>query len=475
MPKSYQFYKHEIRDFIVENLPMGSKILDVGPGVGTYSNLLSSCGYQMDCIEIFEPYIKEYNLKEKYENVIHGNILDLNLKGLDYDFIILGDVLEHINIKDAQSLIEGLTSVGIPCLVAIPYEMEQEESHGNIYETHLQPDLTHPIMIERYPDLVRVIFNKYYGYYVSKEFDKRQDKAYVLHCNKKYFKIASLCAQSIRQHSDIPIFIYLINSNLKVKVKDVTTINWKIPIKDPNKYISKSNGNFYIDRSDNDVYNLLIQKPLIVKDVINKYARAVAYIDSDSVATKYVDNIFNYESDTPMFAEGPFDYLIINGRGGADERSNLSTTLEHPVCELFNIDQYRRLDKRYRNSGYFVVNTNHKSFLDEWYWMCINPIILKEPHYFCPFHEEGTLNPLLWDKHIYTGLPLIYVNVINNKDTIKEVNNINLYGENKEYSDLGDNYVNDNWFKIPGSKDRLLFYHGEKRVNEINKMIKKLK
>lgn len=472
MPESYNFYKHEIRDFIVENLPPKSKILDVGPGIGTYYNLLNSYDYQIDCIEVWEPYIEKYNLKDKYENVFHGNILDLNLKNLDYDFIILGDVLEHITAKDAQSLINNITSNGIHCLVAIPYEMEQGEYYGNVYETHLQPDLTPSVMKERYPNLVHIMSNEHYGYYVNREFDQREDKAYVLHCNQKYFEIASLCAKSIRQHSNVPIFIYLINSNKKVKIEGVTTINWKVSVKETSKYELKNNGNFYIDRSDNEIYNLLIQKPLIVKDAINKHARTIAYIDSDSVATKYVDNIFDYESSVPMFAEGPFDYLHINGRGGAMERSNLSTTLEHPVCELFNIDQYRRLDKRYRNSGYFVVNTSHKSFLDEWYWMCINPTILKDPSYYCPFHEEGTLNPLLWDKHIYKGLPLIYVNILNDKDAIEEVNNIDFDGIDQ---DLGSNYIHDNWFKIPGSKDRLLFFHGEKRTNEIKKMIKKLK
>ena len=49
----------------------------------------------------------------------------------------------------------------------------------------------------------------------------------------------------------------------------------------------------YINRGDKDIYNILIQRPLIVKDAL-KSVKTVAYIDSDSVATKYIDTIFDY-------------------------------------------------------------------------------------------------------------------------------------------------------------------------------------
>jgi hypothetical protein len=48
----------------------------------------------------------------------------------------------------------------------------------------------------------------------------------------------------------------------------------------------------YIDRSDPNIYNILIQRPEIVKHCLLNYADTVAYIDSDSVATHNVDKIF---------------------------------------------------------------------------------------------------------------------------------------------------------------------------------------
>ena len=472
MPESYNYFKEDVKEFIIDKLPLNSKILDIGPGIGTYSQLLRDVGYKMDAIEIFKPYIKKFNLEDKYDNVYHGDILDLKIKNLDYDFYILGDVLEHIKVNRAKKLINDIVNSGKHCLVAIPYSMEQGEVNGNKYETHHQPDLTKELMKKRYPKLTHLFSNPQYGYYINKELDpNRVDRAYVLHCNENYAGVAAMCAKSIKKHSDYPIIVYLVDSDKYIDVDGVSTYKWEAKVNPIHNYNVTENGNYYIDRNDSSLYDLLIQKPLIVKHALDNFARCVAYIDCDSIATKYVDNIFDYESEHPMFAEGPFDYLHINGRGGAWERSDLSTTLEHPVCEIFKIDQYRRLDKRYRNSGYFLVNTLHKKFLNEWYWMCINPTILSNPTYYCPFHEEGTLNPLLWDKHIYDGLPLIYVNIVNDKDTIDEVNKIDFDGIDQ---DLGSNYIHNNWFKVPGNKNRLLFYHGEKRPKVMGEMIEKL-
>jgi 2-polyprenyl-3-methyl-5-hydroxy-6-metoxy-1,4-benzoquinol methylase len=61
---------------------------------------------------------------KKYDNVYLG-ILEFNVE--NYDFIILGDVLEHIPVKLAQELINKFQRKGIEYMVAVPYMMEQGE------------------------------------------------------------------------------------------------------------------------------------------------------------------------------------------------------------------------------------------------------------------------------------------------------------------------------------------------------------
>ena len=92
------------------------------------------------------------------------------------------------------------------------------------------------------------------------------------------------------------------------------------------------------------------------------------------------DNTLSY----PYFVEGIYDYLHIDGRGGADSREDMSTTLEHPACELFGIDQYVR--QRYRQTGFFVAGSNCQEFLDSWYSMCKHPAVMANHTFYAPYH-----------------------------------------------------------------------------------------
>tara|TARA_R110000796_G_scaffold127114_9_gene242272 strand:- start:651 stop:1322 length:672 start_codon:yes stop_codon:yes gene_type:complete len=165
MPTSYPHYKKHIQLYFQNEINKKSKILDVGPGMGTYSNLLRELGFNIDCIEIYAPYVTKYNLSEKYDSVHIGDIMDFDIS--NYDFIILGDILEHLDTDDAHSLMKLIKDQNKKCLVAVPYLMEQGTHEGNAHEAHLQPDLTPTVMKHRYPELSILIGNQFYGYYIN--------------------------------------------------------------------------------------------------------------------------------------------------------------------------------------------------------------------------------------------------------------------------------------------------------------------
>lgn len=293
--------------------------------------------------------------------------------------------------------------------------------------------------------------------------DGSSKRGYVLYSNDKYFEIVSMAAKSIRAFSELPIYVYMLDSDLEVDVEGVTTIKWVCDLKTDSNMYENSESNFYINRNNLNIYKLLIQRPLIMKDVLSKYLDIAVYVDSDSVATPNVDNIFNLYSNQyyPYFVQGIYDYLFSNGRGGAETKEDLTTTLEHPACELYGVNQ--KIRERYRQTGYFIANKNCIDFMDEWYWMCINPTILKNNEYYAPYNEETILNVLLWKKGILNGLPYIYVNSsLDNIDLIYDKIN----GNEEEIS---------NWIRVPANKENLLFFHGEKNVNIMEKMIEKLK
>ena len=295
------------------------------------------------------------------------------------------------------------------------------------------------------------------------------EKAYVLYANEQYFDIVKTAVKSIREFSKYPIFVYLLDSDLKIDIDGVTTINWKMNLgsSDSSMYHT-SNDNFYINRSNKKIYNLLIQRPMIVKDALQNYASTVCYVDSDSISTPFINNIFelyNNNLNYPYFVEGIYDYLHLNGRGGAETREDMSTTLEHPACELFGVNQYVRL--RYRQTGYFVAGKKSIDFLDEWYWMCNHPKVLNNHDFYAPYHEETIMNVLLWKYNIMDGLPYIYVN--GGLDTV------DLLYHNTEFK--GPNVRNHlgNWLRAPETKEHILFFHGEKRIEKMEEMIEKIK
>lgn len=169
MPYSYHFGKPDVVEYITKNYSQSQNILDVGPGVGTYSDLLKPYGYHMDALEIYDGYVLAYDLKNKYKEVYVDSIV--NFDSSPYDLVILGDVLEHLTIEDAHSVLEKCKNV----IVAVPYNCPQSKvdfwDKGyhlvNPYEEHLQADLTPKIMLNRYPTLDLLWSNHLYGYYIN--------------------------------------------------------------------------------------------------------------------------------------------------------------------------------------------------------------------------------------------------------------------------------------------------------------------
>ena len=57
-------------------------------------------------------------------------------------------------------------------------------------------------------------------------------KAFIFHANEKYFDIIYTAILSVRQYSNLPIYVYLINSDKKIDISGVTVIKWNLNILD---------------------------------------------------------------------------------------------------------------------------------------------------------------------------------------------------------------------------------------------------
>jgi hypothetical protein len=168
MPTSTPFFKKETIQYIQQHIDTSKNILDIGAGVGTYSDLLKPLGYNnIDAIEVYEPYIKGYDLASKYRSVYNHNIIDSELYVEDHDLAILGDVVEHMTYRDSLKVLEKLKNCQ-DIIIAVPFNASQEAVMGNIYEIHIQNDLYNKKFLDIYPDFELYCLRYDYGVYLKK-------------------------------------------------------------------------------------------------------------------------------------------------------------------------------------------------------------------------------------------------------------------------------------------------------------------
>lgn len=136
MPGSSTAGRREALDMVLTLDP--ATILDVGPGWGIWVDLLRPwfAEAEFDCIEIYEPYVDRYHLDVRYDLVMVGDVRDLAKPDfIDYDLVIFGDVLEHMDKVDAVAVVAKLLTRW--ALVSIPLGPMPQEGTDNPYEEHL--------------------------------------------------------------------------------------------------------------------------------------------------------------------------------------------------------------------------------------------------------------------------------------------------------------------------------------------------
>lgn len=125
------------------------RVLDVGPGMGTWYDLLHTwCPDAIfDAIEIFEPYLDRFKLLDKYRHITIGDAYDVaRAPGLvlpvapeavfPYDLAIFGDVLEHMTRARAIETVWRLP--WDHAIISIPLgDSPQGPSDGNLAEAHI--------------------------------------------------------------------------------------------------------------------------------------------------------------------------------------------------------------------------------------------------------------------------------------------------------------------------------------------------
>lgn len=175
---SYAYGKQEIVQWLQTNFRKGDTCLDVGACDGIWYDMLSDF-FNMDAVEIFTDNIIKHDLENKYNQVFNVNIVDLQYNY--YDCIIFGDVIEHLNIDDAQKVLKYAESRCKDMIIAVPYNYRQGPLYNNPYERHIQDDLTDELFQQRYPGYVSLWQNDLYAYYHKA--NKNYDLSVIIPCH----------------------------------------------------------------------------------------------------------------------------------------------------------------------------------------------------------------------------------------------------------------------------------------------------
>ncbi|GAA0236171.1 hypothetical protein LNAOJCKE_0961 [Methylorubrum aminovorans] len=143
------------------------QILDVGPGVGTYHDLIKPFipGAEFTALEIWGPYVTEYKLKDKYQRVVVGDARYVDFGLLPkLDLAIFGDILEHMTFAEGTALLNRLLDHCDVIVTSVPtHHAPQAEHYGNPWETHVEEDYTEADMRANFPHLVDYIQDGYIG------------------------------------------------------------------------------------------------------------------------------------------------------------------------------------------------------------------------------------------------------------------------------------------------------------------------
>jgi 2-polyprenyl-3-methyl-5-hydroxy-6-metoxy-1,4-benzoquinol methylase len=154
MGTSHPENKDWVKEKIVQLNP--KTILDIGAGNGTYYDLLKPVLDQdtiIDAVEIWQPYIDEFNLHSKYNNLYKTDVREF--KNFGYDLVILGDVLEHMTEYDAVELWESISKMAKYAIISIPIiHYHQDAVNGNPYEVHVEEDWNTDRVLNKFKNIV---------------------------------------------------------------------------------------------------------------------------------------------------------------------------------------------------------------------------------------------------------------------------------------------------------------------------------
>lgn len=137
-----------LHDRLIEEIPAGSSVLDVGAGLAKYHPILIDRGCELTLIDAHKPYLDERAARWPGKlNILHGEassaLWEAAKRGEQYDIVLGIDFIEHLRSNAAEAVITEMRSLALFGKVILfvpegnhPQEVDHYGLGGDHWQTH---------------------------------------------------------------------------------------------------------------------------------------------------------------------------------------------------------------------------------------------------------------------------------------------------------------------------------------------------
>ena len=159
MPSSSKEGKDIIRNWLLEFNDTVSKVIDLGPGRGTYHKFYARKAHILNHaywigVEAWEPYLEEFGLRDIYNEVYVEDVRHFDFSKIgNVDLVFAGDILEHMTKEESIKVVLEVLKFSKKLIISIPITHFPQNSEVNPYEIHVKDDWNHEEVLATFPHI----------------------------------------------------------------------------------------------------------------------------------------------------------------------------------------------------------------------------------------------------------------------------------------------------------------------------------
>jgi hypothetical protein len=288
----------------------------------------------------------------------------------------------------------------------------------------------------------------------------------ILAINQKYIDIAEITCKKLLEYMDADVILYYANGTVKPYVSN---------------RLKKINLAIYNFDFDYITYPTPL-KPFIAKETLKEYD-TVINLDSDIQVTPNIIQVkkhfFNKDPIFTRYCDNDM-YLIWYLTDGSQLKIHWCPD---ELKKYINFERHDQIKTLF--TGFFIVNKNHFSLMDEWYNLYFEILNIKDPKVYTYqikhlLNEESILNALILKYKITTYLQPRFVHTAFFEGMQEVYDTLNgkipfaPSSTNYEYAEVKFKYLNHNFSYnlcvFSKEKDNVWGAHTSKDIDVINKI-----